>query len=80
METTRWQSGNYHIAQSSHHKGMFIITDGGNGFWNISSSFEIMIKKYPPGADVKVQLPQTSLRPRYITIDGVPVYGNIHKN
>lgn len=70
----KWSSKGITISQSSQHKGMFIMDDGSGGFWNIHSSQELMMEKYPPGA--RRTIVKKLVRPSYGAFDNdVPVYG-----
>lgn len=53
-ELAHWQSGQYTISKSAQHKDMFLITDRtDNKWWNITSTTDLMLAKYPPGVGTK---------------------------
>lgn len=43
----RWNSGNVTICKSRSHTDMYII-EHGNGFHNLTASYDYMVQKYPP--------------------------------
>jgi hypothetical protein len=46
-QLNRWTSGNVTVARSNSHQDMYII-EHGDGYHNLTASYEYMIEKYPP--------------------------------
>lgn len=48
-QLSRWNSGNITICKSRSHADMYIV-EHGDGFHNLTASYDYMVQKYPPNA------------------------------
>lgn len=52
-QKNKWQSNGATISKSRHHSDLYIVDHNNGTFHSVSSTQEIMLKKYPEGRFVK---------------------------
>lgn len=71
-QLSRWNSGNVTICKSRSHADMYIV-EHGNGFHNLTASYDYMVQKYPPNKLVGPKSTQQIKRPEGLNPKGEKV-------